>query len=56
MSSSSYDILKEIGALTIWVSKGFSCTYSTCQQNKYALEVGLGLVVCIILILFITGW
>lgn len=56
MSASSYDILKEIGALIIWIFKGFKGRYSTYRQNKYTFEVGLSLVICIILLLFITGW
>jgi hypothetical protein len=56
MSASSYDILKELGALIIWILKGFSYSYSTCRQNKYASEIGLSLVVFVIIIIFITGW
>ncbi len=56
MSAASYDILKELGALVIWVSKGFRENYSSCKQNKYAFEVGLGVVILVIFIFFITGW
>lgn len=54
MSAASYDILKELGAFIIWVSKGFKGSYSSCQQNKYAFEIGLGMVILVIFIFFIT--
>ena len=56
MSALSYDIFKEIGAVIIWIFKGFKKSYFLCRKNKYAPEIGFIAVVLIILILFITGW
>lgn len=47
MSASSYMILKELGAIIIWCSKGFSGDYASCRKTKYTIEIDLGFIILI---------
>jgi len=47
----SYGNIEDLGALIIWIFRGFRGTFKECKNSRYSFEIGFGFIIFVVLIL-----